>query len=174
VDISKLTDEEKSVMLARVMGQQMSLRKIGADGYNQWSYIGILVNQAHKLHSRLDQDAAFEHATPNLYDSAYMSLAWMVAVWAWRNLPVEPIQKGHNKTTIRQIFRVFWATKIRPTSIDAQRLWLDKILKLACEAELVEDDGFKRVRGVLYDPDNSEPAEVTIRRIRGYVDDGEE
>lgn len=66
---------------------------------------------------------------PNLYDPANMALAWRVLNWAGET------QFGGNITS--RAWNNFWIDmRILPPA-DAQRAWLDKILKLAIEAGLV-------------------------------------
>ena len=116
-----LSDEQKSVMLAKAMGWQVvehNKRRctIGHIGER----IGVI-------------DYPF-----NLYAPANFALAWKVLNWATeheQNLRV--IENGKSKPLAWVIYMTEFM--LLPPA-DAQRLWLDKILELAIEAGLVEVD----------------------------------
>jgi len=109
-----LSDEQKSVMLAKAMGWQVvehNKRRctIGHIGER----IGVI-------------DYPF-----NLYAPANFALAWKVLNWA-----TEYGRKNNEEMVL------WWMDVLlcNYPPADAQRLWLDKILELAIEAGLVEVD----------------------------------
>lgn len=103
-----MTDQEKSVMLAKAMGWDISLsynqqcRYITSNGSTELGDVGILPY-------RNEGD---------LYDPANMALAWRVLNWAITS------ELGS------WAFLAWWIDLGRLSPADAQRLWLDKILEL--------------------------------------------
>lgn len=138
--MSELSDEQKSVMLAKAMGWREAPTGRGfrpeiedADG-----------RQVYPLNE------AWDSIWPDLYLPEHMSLAWRVLNWAtsndsqiyfrlvdWLYDSAESIPDGY-KTGGANWFRLFMR---QPD--EAQRAWLDKILELAIEAGLV---GTERVK----------------------------
>jgi hypothetical protein len=137
--IDQLSDQEKSVMLAKMVFKPIKRHKL-PDGYYDVEAGDVLLLSSDycTLANRSDNDL-YRMFFPNLYDLASMALAWRVSIWAWKHFPTEPvIYHAGNKISIRAMFRIFWLTQMRPTEINAQRNRLDKILELAIEAQLVE------------------------------------
>ncbi len=111
MDISDLTDQAKSVLLAKARGwYQVDEEPImGA----RWQEPGKPNN--------------YWINPPNLYITTSMALAWRVHLW------------GLQATFWTEYYRWWRSPKDRPyIHAEAQRLWLDKILKLAIAAGLVE------------------------------------
>ena len=128
--IDKLSDQEKSVMLARAMGWE--------------SFIGEITKQVFVI---LPGDKF--HRIGELYDPANMALAWRVLNWASLDSNVGiPFAKWLMKVIAVQytdngdldIIRHTpnWAYLFNLPPADAQRAWLDKILTLAIEAGMVD------------------------------------
>lgn len=108
MDISTLTDSEKTLMLAKVMGWRVCL---GGE------HIPIDIDENKTLYLRPGN---------TLYTISNMFLAWLVLSWAHENLETRYADGvGH--------FIEFW---LPPEQ--AQRVWLDKVLELALDAGLVE------------------------------------
>ena len=117
--LDNLSDEQKSVMLAKAMGWEK-------DTYHRvW-----VDNTAEEVH----RTSSF-----NLYDPANMALAWRVLNWCHEEmysnqwLEFSNWWNGYYSTPDSLHF---WGL----SPADAQRLWLDKILELAIEAGLAEVD----------------------------------
>lgn len=114
--IDELSDQEKTVMLARLCGWI-----IKEDGSKTWVTC---------------QDEAY--STTNLYQPIFMLLAWRVLNWAGANFnKARPgdwrgAMYGSRHSTISELVGL--------SPADAQRAWLDRILSLAIEAGMVEDD----------------------------------
>ena len=111
MNIDKMSDREKSGMLANCVGWE--IRLIGASScvLDGGEYIKVDALQY-----------------PDLYTPHNMALAWRVHLWACNN------RFGSNTW---EYLRWFEASKIFEYE-DAQRRWLDKAAKLAIEAGLVE------------------------------------
>lgn len=114
MNVKELSDEEKSVMLARLAGLDVSPGKvlITIDGYEH-------VNER----------------PLGLYDEIYMALAWRVLNWAIDN-EERFLESGGNAGVKEMVNWLLpsWASLL-PAA--AQRAWLDEILELAIEAGLV-------------------------------------
>ena len=110
--IDELSDQEKTVMLARLCGWD-----IKSDGGRTWVTC---------------QDEAY--STTNLYQPIFMLLAWRVLNWAIENLPkfMRTIEENFLCIGVLPYFGI--------TPENAQRAWLDRILSLAIEAGMVEGD----------------------------------
>ena len=120
-EIDNLTDQEKSVMLARVSGWEVS--KLGQIFPKKFPGSDIAI-----------------YSEDSLYNPRHMALAWHVAEWAWDFPPTLTVKQGQNNKSVQHVFRVFWATKMRPIkNRKCQRLWLDKILELAIQLIFLED-----------------------------------
>jgi hypothetical protein len=114
MDISNLTDQEKSVLLAKAMG---------------WP-----IEQGLKVFGQIDWIIPPEgDMIATLYNPVNMALAWRVLNWAQEQQP-EYVGQG---------FLDFWDVEYPHlyefSPAEAQRLWLDKILELAIEAGLVKE-----------------------------------
>ena len=108
MDISSLTDQEKSVLLAKAMGLEISPNGTYFKHLPDWNQEYIWGN--------------------NFYDPANMALAWRSLNWADQQRALS------DRLADYFIAYLLW---IEPPA-DAQRLWLDKILELALEAGIVE------------------------------------
>jgi hypothetical protein len=111
--IDGLSDQEKSVILAKAMEWNLKTHEVAIGGY-------------------LFRPDDSERWTNNLYDPANMALAWRVLNWG-----ISDPGFGH------EVDAWLWdeglgydIPNLPPT--DAQRFWLDKILTLAIEAGIVE------------------------------------
>ncbi len=132
MDISKMSDQEKSVMLAKAMGWGVN-REGDHGSYDLWiEDILILQRVEYAKIGMLDSVLLNKHM-PSLYAPANMALAWKVAQWG-HTLPeytqwmLEPNRLGT------------WFNFTRMPPAEAQRLWLDKILELAIEAGMIEEE----------------------------------
>ena len=116
MNIKELSDEQKSVMLAKLCGWNINQQDSG------------------KAWITCPDDA---YATTNLYRPAFMFLAWRVLNWASSNKSPHPEERDEMQHKMQEwlTYHVGWLDILSPAS--AQRLWLDKILELAIEAELV-------------------------------------
>jgi hypothetical protein len=109
--IENMTDQEKSVMLAKCMGWEIRLIGVSSCVIDGGEYLKV---------------DALEY--PNLYAPANMALAWRVHRFAL----------GHN--LIKDKYHRIWEQQRLWNKPDAQRNWLDKILELAIEAGIVESE----------------------------------
>lgn len=122
MNLTELSDQEKSVALAKAMGQKPE--KILYKDYDDTSVTGAY------------WDGMSYRAHPNLYDPANMAMAWRCHLWAidvdgpWA-FAVAAGDFSYEDWLYR--FGIWSQT-------DAQRLWLDKILELAIEAGLIEEE----------------------------------
>ena len=119
MDIDNLTDQEKSVLLAKAMGNPIGFRQPPG------------VREFHPV---------------NLYYPVNMVFAWLCLNWASeQDLEIDSysypyvVAQGVAELfdTDVEIRDQIWAQ----SPADAQRLWLDRILELAIEAGLVELEG---------------------------------
>lgn len=113
----ELSDQEKSVMLARLMGKAVDCNCGKPD-----------CKFGRESQQRTGRDW-FLPDVPNLYDPVNMSLAWLGLNWADTNL------KGYDALDL-----YFWWDKGSLLSLPpekAQRAWLDKILELAYKAGML-------------------------------------
>ena len=110
--IDELSDEQKTIMLARLCGWNTVQ-------YGSKTWVTC-------------QDEPF--STTNLYQPIFMLLAWRVLNWAIENLPkfMRIIEENFLLIGVLPYF-------IIPPA-EAQRAWLDRILSLAIEAGMVAGD----------------------------------
>jgi len=118
--IEKMTDQEKSVFLAKAMGKPLWIIRLDV------SMMGI-------------EDSTIS----NLYDPANMSLAWMCLNWASeRDDDIDDYSYPYYYAQgVEELFDTDVEIKDQIWAMSpavAQCLWLDKILELAIEAGLVE------------------------------------
>ena len=127
MDISKMSDQEKSVLLAKAMGWEIDRR--GDHGsYDLWiDDILILQRVDYSKIGLLDSVILNKHM-PNLYSPANMALAWRaIGVMVDRH------------TEIWDAFFDWWDLEIDPGHESAQRLWLDRVLELVIKAGIIEE-----------------------------------
>ena len=117
MNIDEMNDEEKSVLLAKAMGNPISFAMPGNS----------------------DDTTAEYPFNLNLYDAANMALAWRVLNWANEQHAPDP-QEEYIADEVQEYMRFFgaWLSILPPD--EAQRNILDKILSLAIEAGLVKLD----------------------------------
>ena len=128
--IDKMTDQAKSVMLARIMpGWEFSRQECGE---GRWSWVDENGEQiSGSLHDDVVQmsDDPWWLVAPMLYSPPRMALAWRVLNWA------------NEADEITSQIWYWWHDRslYRHSDADAQRAWLDKILELAIEAGLIQE-----------------------------------
>jgi hypothetical protein len=125
IDISNLTDQEKSVLLVKVMGKyedvavlQVVDALVDGDRKDYWKHNGIV------------------EQIPDLYNPAYMAKAWRVLNWAW--LQTKTLHEKRAEEWIAKIDQVlmdYWCEG----GDRAQRAWLDKIVELCIEAGSIKE-----------------------------------
>lgn len=129
MDISKLTEQEKSVMLARARDPEEEL--ISNEPGDRIMAITYALIGA--------KDEALNVYFPNLYDPDNMALAWRIAKWSATVKDTDPPGSYHVRDRFHNRFREWWKKTIGPGDESAQAAWLDKVLELAIEAGLVEN-----------------------------------
>lgn len=126
-----MTDQEKSVVLARLCGwEPLSDTIDGITGH------GTVLFE--------DEDGYMLDPEPtlplNLYDPANMALAWRVHLWT--NSVDDPLG-NKAKYHLFIAYRAWWDYSVVNCDIwnnkDWQRAWLDKILELATAAGMVTE-----------------------------------
>lgn len=122
MNIENMTDEQKSVMLAKLVGWEVSERH----GVESVHYIDAVFVSTDKFTARLT-------GPDFLYADKWMALAWRVLNWAADRLPGETGQRQSFFKMLNGSGSALWW--LSPEQ--AQRLWLDKILSLAIEAGMV-------------------------------------
>ena len=121
MDISKMSDQEKSVLLAKAMGWKTPLRKD--------------MDDPKPLIIPPEGDGILW--ADSLYDPVNMALAWRVLNWAYTSLPV---WKHEKYLTEGQQWESWFVRNIELGEPNAQRLWLAKILELAIETGIIEEE----------------------------------
>lgn len=116
MDISKMSDREKSLLLAKAMGL---LKRVGMVWYWKDEHADYVIGSPKRLETQV----------PDLYDPVNMALAWRVHLWA-----VDHKVIGLNYIRWFDSGIACWLQE------DAQRLWLDQILELAVEAGIIEEE----------------------------------
>ncbi len=158
MNIDKLSDQEKSVLLARAMEWKIIHKPTEWEvGHYSRGYYAIHDENDNRIPLRVLFEAGenyYSHPYPkmpeledfsvlNLFDTDEMALAWRVLNWAANrndriddySYPYTIAQGAESLFSIDyEIEEQIWAWE----PANAQRLWLDKILELAIEAELVE------------------------------------
>ena len=114
--IDKLSDMEKSVLLARVIELQIE--------YDPF----VLITLAHVQ----TQGEIIADLVPNLYDPANMYIAWQVPNW------IDKKYGNEDNAPLWDEFDQWWDNQIIWCDKNAQRHWLDKILLLLIKAGMVE------------------------------------
>ena len=117
-DISKLSDQEKSLIIARMLKNQMLPDK----------YLPVMSPEFKPI---------------DLYNPANMALAWRVLNWAAKLDRVSLSEYSYPYTFSDAVDLIFEdglneSPRVWALSPDlAQRLWLDQVLELAIEAGLI-------------------------------------
>lgn len=124
--MDKMTDEEKSVLLARLMGW---IHPAG-DGFLP----GIWMIKTPHPNWTNNYWKAKPTILPgfNLYDEKYMALAWRILNWAFDTFSFT--REGAT------VFVGGEGSLFRIPPSEAQRKWLDDILSIAIEAGILQDD----------------------------------
>lgn len=117
-DISKLTPQQKSVMLARLCG---------------WQWVNRLDMHQMIVDANGIMLCGGGFHTLNLYESHNMALAWRVLNWGAKKLYT--VDEWANDIVFTTDTSAYNLWDLPPA--DAQRLWLDKVLELAIEAGMV-------------------------------------
>jgi hypothetical protein len=121
MNIDEMTDQEKSVALARAMGWGVS-------------YEGRFGIESDVIHV-IDEDG-YHSSTIDLY-AGPMETAWRVLNWAeGQDFWHRHFRTGSESDSLAPFE---WAVIRRKPPADAQRAWLDKVLELAIEAGLIPD-----------------------------------
>lgn len=146
MNINKMTNREKSVILARAANiDGLSVRHIpaeystsgepGATIYDMLAY-DCVIYRDYGGHGFYDVD---------LYDSANMTLAWLVLNWAIKQENIKEkllewwvVEAGCPSGTAYYPHEGWKLLELSPA--DAQRAWLDKILELAIESGMVNHE----------------------------------
>lgn len=111
MNISELSTSQKSVMLARLVKEDMLPGK----------YMPVM---------------SPEFKPVNLYDPANMALAWRVLNWAMSY----PMPDDESYQFVAKLnFSLLWGDVMRMPPAEAQAAWLDRILELAVESGMVKD-----------------------------------
>lgn len=132
--MNDLTDQQKSVLLAKAMGWRVKLAQSGEPRWaledEQRRQLGGSIYDEPSVYK--DVDLTYSKLCPDLYDPANMALAWRVLNWAYDHPQIE--DQGRHDHFIKWWREANLNTKL---PADAQRLWLDKILELATNAGIV-------------------------------------
>lgn len=115
----ELSDQEKSVMLARAMG---------------WEVYPMYEGSPMMLFNAPGDEV--NHS--NLYLSENMALAWRVLNWGLVVKPTDPVGSIHSPDRIHNKLEDWLRTTFLWGRPDAQKQWLDQVLELAIEAGLME------------------------------------
>ena len=124
-----MNKQEKSVLLAEMMGWNVSGKII--DQFDKW----FVIVQEQGDDWELSENV--EHPF-NLYDPANMALAWRVLNWAWGIPDDDPALVNLELHDWHE--QIAWTVTYDSSPADAQRLWLDRILELAIEAGVIEEE----------------------------------
>ena len=122
MNIDEMSEHEKSIALAELCGWEVTEEDTRA-GKRFWI-----------------KSPDYRHATTNLYKPEFMFLTWAVLNWAVINLGVSSNTTGIAWTTNfhEWVLSHMAGLALKPP-LEAQAMWLDKILELAIETELVQD-----------------------------------
>lgn len=149
--MDKLSDKQKSLMLANAMGWKptpepepgipMLVMFETGDGERLYSTSVLCQTSLEDFWDRY---------MPCLYYPQNMSLAWRVLNWAIWGDDLSPSPRIDEYRTIKSEIERWWFHP-KPGSLapcylppaDAQRMWLNKILELVIEAGLVDTEGAK-------------------------------
>ena len=128
MNIETMTEQKKSIALFDLM----KWRKEWADIHS----MVLLDSDGRGVGYRLMKSG---EEMPNLYDADNMALAWRVLNWASEKNSIYPKFMGwwfRQDSDLDMLGGYLF--DISP--IDAQRAWLDKVLSLAIEANLIEKE----------------------------------
>ena len=116
--MNELTDQEKSVLLAKAMGADW--RYFHNDEIDEWLILD-------------SENVVIGYG--NLYDPANMALAWRVHLWTLK----QELGKRESPYAVSPKPYTRWWNLGSPWGYaDAQRKWLDRIFDLCVEAKLIE------------------------------------
>lgn len=113
MNINEMSEQEKSIKLAKLCGWEISE-----------------VDEQMRVWIKAED---CPYSIKNLYKEEVMFLAWRVLNWANENQCI--LDYWQETTCFEHEMFVGW---FELTPINAQKRWLDKILKIAIEAGLVE------------------------------------
>ena len=132
MDLTKLSDQEKSIMLARALGLKVERNYPDSPPEHRLRETYVISGNGFGYECGWwSEGVTLDEAMLNLYDPSNMALAWRVLNWCHGYFPghlINPIVKWWQETS-ELVF-------LPPEK--AQELWLDRILELAIEAGLVE------------------------------------
>ena len=128
-NLSELSDEQKSVMLAKAMGWK---KAEPIQSVMEMFYGKIAKHMPTEVWQTSD-GFWIPFGLPNFYNESQMATAWRVLNWAMENIPKF---KGRLEETFLRI-GVLPYFQLDPNV--AQRAWLDEILKLADETGMLEE-----------------------------------
>ena len=145
--VNDWSDEQKSVMLAKAMGWEPT----PAPMPDVPLLVMFKTNSGEPLYStsvlcQMSLDNFWERHMPNLYYTQHMSLAWRVLNWA-----MDSNLSARARADIMALFYVDKPSALEIPPADAQRMWLDKIIELVIDPDMVEpgrnhptEEGIKR------------------------------
>ena len=128
--IDKLSDEQKTVMLARAMGW----KKAEPSPTVMELFYGKIAQHMPAEVWQTSDGSWIPFGLPNFYDESQMALAWRVLNWA------AAIGITTQINAVYQYKKGDWVCIIDLLPADAQTAWLDYILRKAIEAGMVADD----------------------------------
>lgn len=123
MSIEGLTTQEKSVILAKLTG-----RYIPKDP----------PPHIFSAYSWYFDDGIAPHGEPDLYDTKHMALAWRVLSWASDTAAGDLLDLDTSSRWISAIDYLLMDRWRNSTAAEIQADWLDRVLKLATEAGLVQ------------------------------------
>ncbi len=128
--IDKLSDEQKTVMLARAMGW----KKAEPSPTVMELFYGKIAQRMPAEVWQTSDGSWIPFGLPNFYDESQMALAWRVLNWAWASQHISENQ------IVTWSYVIGYAIDGSIPPADAQRTWLDMILSLAIDAGMVADE----------------------------------
>ncbi len=145
MDINNLTDQEKSALLMKMIGWE--LQEPGQALVDWFAQGGLDLSALVKQSVAVDGEFWFDETgaihregIPNLYESDSVMFAWRVLTWAstsghFSQWPARKTQSPYD------IFSEWWKECDiweEEDLVAAMRLWLDKILSLVIEADMIK------------------------------------
>ena len=111
--MNDMTDQEKSVLLAKAMGADW--KYFHNDEIDEWLILD-------------SENVVIGYG--NLYDPANMALAWRVLNWAHKQFP------GHGINPITKMYQGFHEAVFLPAD-KVIEVWLDETINILVEAEII-------------------------------------